>query len=527
MRAICARSMNASETVVSSLIEEAPLGICVVDSELRFVAVNHQARSVFGNIGSILGRGVSEILQLSWPAPFAAQALECFRHTLETGERYVAPTVTEERKNVAQVETYDWQLQRVTLADASFGVICYFRNLTEICRAQAEATRAREALEEREERLRDADRRKDEFLAMLAHELRNPLAPIRTGLELIRLTGEVPDKIERVRSMMERQVGHMVRLIDDLLDVSRITSGKIRLQRVPTHLQAMVNTALEANRGALNEAQVALSVELPHAPVVLDVDPTRFVQIVSNLLHNAVKFTNPQGQIKIAAGLQRPSAAADPELWLSVSDSGIGISADMLPRVFDLFTQGDTSRTGSQKGLGIGLALARRLIEMHDGTIEAASEGVGLGSTFTLRLPASATIVEQAQTSSLHVAPVKRKVVVIDDNKDSADVTAEFVSALGGESKVAYDGENGISLVLAFRPEVVLLDIGMPGIDGYETCRRIRKALGRGIKLIAMTGWGQERDKQEAKSAGFDAHLTKPVDPAMLKGLLAEAAPAA
>jgi signal transduction histidine kinase len=524
---MCAPSMDVSETALSSLIEDAPLGICVVDSQLRLLAVNREARAVFGDIGSVLGRSVSEILHLSWPAAFAAQALDHFRHTLESGEPYVAPTVTGERKNVDEVESYDWQLVRVTLPGSEYGVVCYFRNLTAIHRAEDEAMRARKALEEREERLRDADRRKDEFLAMLAHELRNPLAPIRTGLELIRLTGDVPDKIERVRSMMERQVGHMVRLIDDLLDVSRITSGKIRLQRVPTGLAAMVNTAVEANRGALNEAQVALIAELPDVPVVLDVDPTRFVQIVSNLLHNAVKFSNAGGEIKISAGLQRPAPAADPELWLSVSDGGIGISPYMLPRIFDLFTQGDTSRAGSQKGLGIGLALARRLIEMHGGTIDAASEGLGRGSTFTLRLPGSATIVEQAPITPRHVGAVKRKVVVIDDNKDSADVTAEFVSALGGESKVAYDGENGISLVLEYRPEVVLLDIGMPGIDGYETCRRIRRVLGCGIKLIAMTGWGQERDKQEAKRAGFDAHLTKPVDPAMLKGLLAEAAPAA
>ena len=399
--------------------------------------------------------------------------------------------------------------------------------LVGICADISERKFTEEALREREERLKESDRRKDEFLAMLAHELRNPLAPIRTGLELIRLAGNTPDAVERVRAMMERQVGHMVRLIDDLLDVSRITSGKIRLQRQPAPLATLVNTAVEANRVAIHARRLSLNVDLPHEPVILDVDPTRFVQVVSNLLHNAVKFTDPGGQIRIDAELKPPAEGADGELSVTVTDSGIGITREMLPRVFDLFIQGEATAQSSQGGLGIGLALARRLIEMHGGSIDASSGGPGHGSTFTIHLPFSTSVVEPTPVEpAAPASKIKRRVVVIDDNEDSANVMAMFVSALGCEFRVAYDGESGLVQVLEFRPDAVLLDIGMPGIDGYETCRRIRKALGSTVVVVAMTGWGQEQDKETTRRAGFDAHLTKPVDPAVLERVLAEARPA-
>lgn len=384
-----------------------------------------------------------------------------------------------------------------------------------------------EALREREERLKDTDRRKDEFLAVLAHELRNPLAPIRTGLEFIRLAGNAPGAIERARSMMERQVGHMVRLIDDLLDVSRITSGKIRMQRQLTPLVILVSTAIEAHRAALQAGRIELEVELPPLPVSLDVDPTRFVQVVSNVLHNAVKFTEPAGRIRITAALQPAAAGEAQELVLRVTDTGSGISSEMLPRVFDLFVQDDTAGQRAHTGLGIGLALARRLMEMHGGAIEAHSDGPGRGSTFTMRLP-----LERSSAPAVAASPpqgasaVQCRVGVIDDNRDAADMMAMLVQALGGEAWVAYDGESGIAKVRMFRPDVVLLDIGMPGIDGYETCRRLREELGSELTIVALTGWGQEQDKQEAAEAGFNAHLTKPASPAALEQLLAGAAAA-
>ena len=393
--------------------------------------------------------------------------------------------------------------------------------------AAVERARADDALRQSEAQLREADRRKDEFLAVLAHELRNPLAPIRTGLELLRLSGDTPDSVERVRTMMERQVGHMIRLIDDLLDVSRITSGKIRLQRQPARLVTLINTAIEANRAALGAKQIVLDLDMPDSPVALDVDPTRFVQVVSNVLHNATKFTPRHGRVRLAAKVDPREEGVANQLVLTVTDSGIGISRDLLPRVFDLFSQGDVASQGAPTGLGIGLALAHRLMEMHGGTVEAQSDGPDRGSTFTIRLPIS-TSASRPTSATVSVPPreIRRRVVVIDDNEDAADALAMLVSALGGESRVAYDGRKGLALVREFRPDVVFLDIGMPGIDGYETCRRIREAVGSDVIIVALTGWGQEQDRRSVTQAGFDTHLTKPADPATLECLLADAKPA-
>ncbi len=371
-----------------------------------------------------------------------------------------------------------------------------------------------------EEQLREADRRKDEFIAMLAHELRNPLAPIRTGLELIRVAGNTPDAVERVRGMIERQVAHMVRLVDDLLDVSRITSGKIQLHREPTPLDSLLNGAIDANRGAITAKQIRLEVDVPEAVCVLDVDPTRFVQVISNLLHNATKFTDPGGFIHVSARVSEGDASRPRSLRLSVADSGIGIPADFLPRVFDLFTQGDGE--SSQPGLGIGLALARRLVEMHGGRIEVRSEGSGQGSEFRIELPLSTLVPASSITAAVERQSIECRVIVVDDNRDAATATAMLVEALGGTCRTAPDGERALREMRDLKPDVVLLDIGLPGVDGYETCRRIRREFGDDILVVALTGFGQEQDKARALNAGFSAHLTKPADPAALTHLLVQ-----
>jgi PAS domain S-box-containing protein len=375
--------------------------------------------------------------------------------------------------------------------------------------------RVEEALREREERLAESDRKKDEFLAILAHELRNPLAPIRTGVEVIRRSGMASGDALRVTEMMERQVGHMVRLIDDLLDISRITSGKIRLQRQQSDLRGLVESAVEANRAAIATGGIQLSVELPTDAAWLDVDPARFVQIVSNVLQNAVKFTDRDGSVALSARVE------DKALVLTVADTGVGMSPESLPRVFDLFMQDDQTARRAPGGLGIGLALARRLVEMHGGVIDATSPGVGRGSTFTIWLPLS-TVDRPGTEAAPEVAPVTvaRRVVVIDDNRDAADAAAMFVEGLGNDVRVAYDGESGIGLARSFRPDVVLLDLGMEGLDGFETCRRIRADLGSDVLVVALTGWGQDHDKRATALAGFDAHLTKPADPAALVRLI-------
>jgi signal transduction histidine kinase/CheY-like chemotaxis protein len=372
--------------------------------------------------------------------------------------------------------------------------------------------------------LRETDRRKDEFIAMLAHELRNPLAPIRTGLELIRLGGNSPTAVDRVRSMIERQVAHMVRLVDDLLDVSRITSGKIQLQREPTPLEGLLSSAVDANHAALVDKQIQLTVDVAATPCVLDVDATRFVQVISNLVHNAAKFTAEGGSIRISARVDEAEGPVAPVLVLSVADTGIGIPADFLPHVFDLFTQGD--RGSSQPGLGIGLALARRLVNMHGGTLEARSDGAGQGSEFIVRLPLSARIPATRATTPTAALPVECRVLVIDDNRDAATVVAMLVRELGGECRTAFDGESALTELLTYRPDVVLLDIGLPAMDGYDTCRRIRERFGDEIVIVALTGFGQAQDKARAAAAGFSSHLTKPADPAALTSLLARCRPA-
>ena len=384
------------------------------------------------------------------------------------------------------------------------------------------AERTWEAIERArvEEQLREVSARKDEFLAMLAHELRNPLAPIRTGLELIRRGGDSVVAVERVRGIMERQVGHMVRLIDDLMDVSRITSGKIVLQPEPTLLASLVDSAVDANRGAMTAKGIGLSVDLPQEACVINVDPTRFVQILSNLLHNATKFTNDGGSVFIRAKITQPTQDGAPQVLLSVIDSGIGISPELLPHIFDLFMQGETR--SSQSGLGIGLALARRLVELHGGRLDGRSEGDGRGSEFVIQLPLTTTQLVSATEGRSAAGRLERRVLVIDDNEDAANATAMLIDDMGGDARVAYDGETALAMFTEYQPDVVLLDIGMPGLDGYETCQRIRRVLGSRVLLVALTGFGQQEDKEKATQAGFDAHITKPSDELALARIFAQ-----
>jgi PAS domain S-box-containing protein len=380
-----------------------------------------------------------------------------------------------------------------------------------------ERTQAQTALRSSEQQLREADRRKDEFIAVLAHELRNPLVPIRTGIELLKKAADQPDLLNTVRPMMERQVGHVVRLIDDLLDVSRITSGKIELQRQKVTISSVVGSAIEANRAAIAGAGLELAIYYDNPDRIVEVDPTRFSQVISNLLHNSTKFTPQGGKVSIAVSTEVVNLSAVPELVLKVSDTGIGIEQEHLARVFDLFTQAHRGGYGRHAGLGIGLALARRLVELHGGSIGVHSEGRDQGSVFTVRLPALASVVHnepggRSAERSLHGL----RTLVVDDNADAADSTAMLIAQLGGDVRVAYEGHQALATLAEFPASLVLLDIGMPELDGYETCRRIRERFGSNVCIVAVTGWGQDQDRKLSAQAGFDAHLTKPVDPSQL-----------
>jgi CheY-like chemotaxis protein len=371
-----------------------------------------------------------------------------------------------------------------------------------------------------EEALREADRQKDEFLALLAHELRNPLAPLRNGLQILRLAGADAAAADKARAMMERQLGHMIRLVDDLLDVSRIGRNKMELRRGRVLLSEVVSSAVETARPAIDSAGHQLVVSLPPEPVPLDADLTRLAQVLSNLLTNSAKYTQRGGRIWLTAERR------DGELAISVRDTGIGIPAEALPHIFDMFSQIDRSIERSTGGLGIGLALVKGLVEMHGGVVTAESDGPGKGSTFTVRLPAFADRPERAaperpegQAADLP----KQRILVVDDNRDSATSLAMVLELMGNEVSTVHDGVEAVEAAERFRPAVVLMDVAMPRLNGYEATRRIRQQpWGRDMVIIALTGWGQEDDKTRSREAGCDGHLVKPIHLPDLEKLLHE-----
>jgi PAS domain S-box-containing protein len=373
-----------------------------------------------------------------------------------------------------------------------------------------------------EEELRDADRRKDEFLAVLAHELRNPLAPIRTGLELMRLAADDPAAVEELRSTMDRQSQQMVRLIDDLLDVSRITRGTVELRKRRVELSAIIESAVETARPIIEEMGHRLSVDVPKQPIVLEADATRLAQVVSNLLNNAAKYMDRGGSIELVADRQQGVAV------VTVKDSGIGIPTEMFDRIFDMFTQADGSLDRAHGGLGIGLTLVKRLVEMHGGSVEVRSAGRDQGSEFTVRLPAVVGLLSEPveNDGDSPASTIKRRILVVDDNETAAEVLAMLLKALGNDVRTAFDGLTAIDLAEQFLPDIVLLDIGMPKLNGYETAQRIRQqSWGKDMVLAALTGWGQDEDRRRTQEAGFDHHFVKPLEPDVLQKLLAEHEP--
>jgi len=370
-----------------------------------------------------------------------------------------------------------------------------------------------------EDELRCADRRKDEFLATLAHELRNPLAPIRNAVQVLKAKGPKDPDLMWGRDVIDRQVGQMARLLDDLLDVSRITRNTLELRRGRVSLAVVVESALETSRPLIDQMKHQLVVSLPPQPVPLDADTTRLAQVFSNLLNNAAKYSDPGSRIWLTAKRQGD------ELVVSVKDSGIGIAKDRLRHVFEMFSQETPALERAQGGLGIGLSLVRGLVELHGGSVEAKSEGPGQGSEFVVRLPVAGEPVQPTPTGREGEAtPVKTslRILVVDDNRDGADSLSMMLKLMGNETRTAYDGEAAVAAAGEFRPDVILLDIGLPKMSGYDVCRRIRQEpWGGQAVIVAQTGWGQEEDRQKAQDAGFDHHFVKPVDMAALMMLLA------
>jgi len=370
-----------------------------------------------------------------------------------------------------------------------------------------------------EEALAESHRRKDEFLATLAHELRNPLAPIRNTVQFLKLKSSLEPDVQMARDLIDRQVEHLVRLVDDLLDVSRINCNKLDLRKERVLLRKVIETAIETSRPLIEAQGHELTVSLPLAPIALHADPVRLSQAIANLLNNAAKYTEPSGRIWVTVERQGSDAV------VSVKDNGIGIPAQMLPCIFEMFTQSQRSLNRSLGGLGIGLALVKRLVEMHGGNVEAKSGGPGLGSEFILRLPVLIETDRAASKSAIHddrTSGGALRILVVDDNPDVAASLAMMLKMVGNDVRIAHDGQEGLSMADEFRPAVVLLDIGLPKMNGYEMARQIRQHdWGKNLVLIALTGWGQDEDRRQSTEAGFNHHLVKPVKLAPLLKLLA------
>jgi signal transduction histidine kinase len=391
---------------------------------------------------------------------------------------------------------------------------------------RTDALRERERLLKRlEAQLRDADRRKDEFLATLAHELRNPLAPVRNAVQVLQIKGKATPEMQWAHDMIERQVRAMSRLIDDLMDVARIRLGRIEMRREPVELATVLHEAVASSRPLIDESGHVLVIALPDQPLVLDADPTRLVQVFMNLLTNAAKYMNQGGRIELSA------RQVGNEVEVTVKDAGIGLAANQLTSVFEMFSQAENGLPRSQGGLGIGLSLAKRLVELHGGRIEARSSGLGQGSAFVVRLPvpigrpldSNATAAYPAGPIAPATPMVRVRVLVVDDNLDGAVSLAALLSTNGHEVHTAHDGEEAVRAAGEWRPQVVLLDLGLPKLNGFEACCKIRQQpWGQAMTIVAVTGWGDEEAQARSREAGFNQHLVKPVDPALLLAVLAE-----
>jgi signal transduction histidine kinase/CheY-like chemotaxis protein len=409
-------------------------------------------------------------------------------------------------------------LGNVTLLERPVRIATLVSALQTAMRARDRQYQIRGYLAERantEESLRAADQRKDEFLATLGHELRNPLAPLLTGLHLLQLTALNDPVAVRACTVMERQISHLVRLVDDLLEVSRITRGVIDIQREPLDLCDIIRAAVETSRPGIASARHTLQVDLPATRLPISGDAVRLTQVFANLLNNAAKYTNAGGHIAVSARAEGDSVV------IVVCDDGIGIDPDHLTSVFEMFTQVDRSNRRTQGGLGIGLTLVRSLVTMHGGIVSARSGGADRGSEFEVRLPLASPAPREAHALSSRPNFTERRILIVDDNHDAADTLATLLTAYGATVSVAYSGREALATVATFAPEVTLLDIGMPGMDGYEVARRIRaNGHHEDMLLIALTGWGQEKDRRRSRAAGINHHLVKPPDVARLQELM-------
>jgi PAS domain S-box-containing protein len=501
------KELEAERALLNSLLDNAPVGLGFFDKELQYLRINPALAAMNGlPIEAHLGRNLVDVL------PRIAQDVpDALRHVFQSGQSIVNQEVRAETHKLPRQPRY-WLCSYYPVKKQDGTVLGAGAVVTDI-----------DDLKRLEEALKDADMRKDQFLAMLAHELRNPLAPISNAAQIMKVEGPNGPSFQWSIEVIEDQIKHMTRMVDDLLDVSRITRGKVVLQKELIELAAVVELAVEASQPLIQGYHHELTITLPPRPVILDVDPPRMAQVLSNLLNNAAKYTDEGGQIALIA------QQIDGEVIIRVIDNGIGISSQLLPEVFELFTQGDQTLSRSRGGLGIGLTLVQSLVELHDGRVTARSGGPGLGSEFEVRLPLPVQDSVVPHDSGAAVRePVagtlpRRRVLVVDDNRDNASSLGLLLEALGQEVYTAHDGPMALALTRQHCPEVVLLDIGLPGMDGYEVARQCRRQTGLDQSIVvAMTGYGKDEDRRRSQEAGFNAHFVKPLSLDDLRSLLSQ-----
>jgi PAS domain S-box-containing protein len=494
------RALSDSEHRLRSILDKAAAVVFLKDRAGRYAYVNSEVLRVSGfRPEQFIGKTEHEIFPPRIADAMRANDLRVW----ESG----APITTEESLSYNGGPTHHYIATKFLLEDSEGKPYL-------LCGIMTDITRQKRT----EEALRLADRRKDIFLATLAHELRNPLAPIRHAVTLLKMPGLSREDAARARDIIDRQSQLMGRLLDDLLDVSRITRGSLELRMRTLDVASVIEPAVESVRPLMEARRHTVTIDVPPTPMYVQADAVRLSQVVANLLTNAAKYTEPGGRITLRAHRDGQTVV------LRVIDTGIGIEPELLPHIFEMFSQGKSELQHAEGGLGIGLALVRGLLELHGGSVEARSEGPGRGSEFIVRLPA-VTAPASADSSRDNGASAgsqtRCRILVADDNRDAADSLGILLEGAGHHVRKAYDGRAALEAAEAFRPDVVLLDIGMPGMDGYEVARRIRaQRWGREMTLVALTGWGQSQDRERARAAGFDHHITKPLEPERLANLL-------
>jgi PAS domain S-box-containing protein len=504
-------ALLVSEERLRLAVEGADLGFWDIDLSSGTAVWNRRHRELLGYVEDAVPMGLER-----WRERVDPEDLERVESAMERARREHSAFAVEHRLRRPDTRELRWLALYGRFHYDESGVAVRFsgvsRDVTEQKRLESEREGYLAALQE-------ADRRKDTFLATLSHELRNPLAPIRNAAEVLTSAKITPMQLRWAQSVIQRQVGHMAWLLDDLLDLARITQGKLRLRRQRCSLKDVVDAAVETSRPFLEKKGHQLLIRLPDEPLTVDADPLRLAQVLSNLLTNSAKYTDAGGRIELAARV-------DEELVISVRDNGIGIPAGQLDRLFTMFSQVSSSSARSEGGLGIGLALVKGLMELHGGSVAVHSAGLGAGSEFTVRLPLTITAVCDAQSEEAEARisrSARLRVLIADDNQDAAESLAMLLSLEGCDVRTAYDGQAAVSIAQLFRPQVALLDIGMPELDGYAAAHALRQQRGGAeICLIAITGRGQEEDKRRTDAAGFAAHLTKPIDSNSLKNLLSQ-----